>query len=128
MDYEALAYWARPTLEVGSELPPEVVRELERRCPGYLDARLKACAKTSSGGAQDWKHLMLWVGNRFFQDAKAEGWFDAILIQVRSHPRAIRTIEYADQCDGVWSSEMPSTYPSFEDWRSDADSYVDLDP
>ena len=127
IDYEALAYWARPALEGGSELPPEVVCELERRCPGYLDARLKACARASRGAAQDWEHLMLWVGDRFFQHAKAEGWFDAVLIQVRSHPRAIRTMEYADHCDEVWISELPSPYPSFEDWRRDADSYVDLD-
>ena len=127
IDYEALAYWARPALEGVSELPPEVVCELERRCPGYLDARLKACARASRGAAQDWEHLMLWVGDRFFQHAKAEGWFDAVLIQVRSHPRAIRTMEYADHCDEVWISELPSPYPSFEDWRRDADSYVDLD-
>ena len=127
IDYEALAYWARPALEGGSELPPEVVRELERRCPGYLDARLKACARASSGGAQDWEHLMLWVGDRFFQHAKAEGWFDAILIQVRSHPRAIRTMEFADHCDGLWDEKLPSLYPPFENWRREADSFVDLD-
>ena len=69
---------------------------------------------------------MLWIADHFFQDAQTEGWFDAILIQVRSHPRAIRTMEYADHCDEVWISELPSPYPSFEDWRRDADSYVEL--
>ena len=129
IDYEALAYWARPGAgEADQNLPPEVVRELERRCPGYLDARLKACSTGASrAAAQDWQRLMLWVADHFFQDAKAEGWFDAVLIQVRSHPRAIRTMEYADHCDEVWISELPSPYPSFEDWRRDADSYVDLD-
>ena len=70
---------------------------------------------------------MLWIGDHYFQDAKTEGWFDAILVQVRSHPRAIRTMEYADHCDEAWSSEMPSPYPAFEDWRREADSYVDVD-
>ena len=41
MDCEALAYWARPALERGSGPPAEVVRELERRCPGFLDAGSK---------------------------------------------------------------------------------------
>ena len=41
--------------------------------------------------------------------------------------RAIRTMEYADHCDEVWSSEMPSPYPAFEGWRKEADSYVDVD-
>ena len=70
---------------------------------------------------------MLWIGDHYFQDAKTEGWFDAILVQVRSHPRAIRTMEYADHCDEVWSLEMLSPYPAFEDWRREADSYVDVD-
>ena len=69
---------------------------------------------------------MLWVAEHCFQDAQTEGWFDAILVHVRRHPRAIRTMEYADHCDELWSSELPDPYPSFEDWRRDADLYIDL--
>jgi hypothetical protein len=127
MDCEALAYWARQALERGSEPPPEVVRELERRCPGYLGAGLKAPAQEASAATQEWQRLMLWIADRYFHDAQTEGWFQAVIIQVRSHPRAIRTMEYADHCDEVWISEFPSPYPSFEDWRREADSYVDLD-
>ena len=126
MDCEALAYWARQALERGSEPPAEVVRELKRRCPGYLDSGFKARAKESRGGAQDWQHMMLWIANHYFQDAKTEGWFEAVLIQVRSHPRAIRTMEFSDYCSEIWGSELPSPYPPFEDWRRDADSYVEL--
>ena len=52
---------------------------------------------------------MLWIGDHFFQDAKTEGWFDAILIQVRNHPRAIRTMEFADHLAnyGVWNCQAP---------------------
>ncbi|MGC1653056.1 MAG: hypothetical protein WA722_09600, partial [Candidatus Sulfotelmatobacter sp.] len=70
--------------------------------------------------------LMSWIADQYFQDAKTEGWFDAILVQARIHPRAIRTMEYADHCDEVWSSAMPEPYPPFEDWRREADSFVDL--
>jgi hypothetical protein len=69
---------------------------------------------------------MDWIADHYFQDAKTEGWFDAILIQAGSHPRAIRTMEYADHCDDVWGLEMPHPYPTFEEWRRDADSYVEL--
>ena len=127
IDYEALAYWARPALEDGSELPPEVVRELERRCPAYLQAAPEPLTRKQSGAARDWEHLMLWIADRFFQDAKAEGWFAAILVQVRNHPRANRTMEFADHCSELWGSELPIPYPFFEDWRRDADSYVVLD-
>ena len=37
IDWEALAYWAQPALEHCSQLPAEVVCELERRCPGFLE-------------------------------------------------------------------------------------------
>jgi len=126
MDYEALAYWARQALERGSEPPAEVVRELERRCPGYLDTQRTTRVKGPGGSGQDWERLMLWIADHHFRDAQTEGWFDAILIQVRNHPRAIRTMEYADHCDEIWISALPSPYPSFEDWRRDADSYVEL--
>ena len=127
MDYEALAYWARPALEQNAEPPAEVARQMERQCPGYLDTRRTTPGKAPRGSARDWEHLMLWIGDHLFRDAKQEGWFDAILIQVRSHPRAIRTMEFADHCDEVWESVPPKPYPLFEEWRRDADSYVDLD-
>jgi hypothetical protein len=127
IDWEAFAYWVRPALERESRLPAEVASILERRCPGFLDASIKERQRDSGGDSRALLRLMLWIGDHCFQDAQTEGWFDAILAHVRSHPRAIRTMEYADHCDELWSSELPNPYPSFEDWRRDADSYVDLD-
>jgi hypothetical protein len=127
IDWEAFAYWARSALESGSGVPKEVARELERRCPGFLAANSDIRLHDSAKESQDWHSLMAWIADHDFQDATAEGWFNAILIQARSHPRAIRTMEYADHCDEVWSSETPEPYPLFEDWRRAADSYVDLD-
>jgi hypothetical protein len=127
IDWEAFAYWARPALERGSQLPAEVASNLERRCPGFLNASIKARQRDSGGDSQPLQRLMLWIADHCFQDAQTEGWFDAILVHVRSHPRAIRTMEYADHCDELWSSELPNPYPSFGDWRRDANSYVALD-
>ncbi|MGB8886522.1 MAG: hypothetical protein WCC87_07340 [Candidatus Korobacteraceae bacterium] len=127
MDYEALAYWARAALERYSDPPPEVVSELEHRCPGFLDGIIEGRQQDASRRtSQLWQRLLLWVADHYFQEAKAGGWFDAVLVGARNHPRAIRTMEYADHCDEVWSSQMPEPYPSFEDWRRDADAYVDL--
>ena len=97
IDWEALAYWARPALEPGRPLPAEVTQELNRRCPGFLEQDRQA-RQDATRGAEAWQRLMLWVGNHRFQEAKNEGWYDAILIQKRIHPWSIRTMEFSDHC------------------------------
>ena len=126
MDWEAFAYWARPGLENGNSLPDEVAHELNSMCPGFVEFN----AREHTAGGQlphDWHRLMTWIGEHFFQEAIAEGWYDAILISAHNHPRAIRTMEYFDHCDEIWT-ELPVPYPSFEAWRGDADRYVELAP
>jgi hypothetical protein len=126
IDWEALAYWARPAFEAGGSLPGEVTHELDSRCPGFVGFNAQDGVV---GGrlSHDWDRLMLWIGEHFFQDVKAEGWYDAILISAHNHPRATRTMEYSDHCDEIWA-ELPVPYPSFEAWRRDADRYVELAP
>lgn len=127
IDWEAFAYWARPALESASPLPAEVARELTSRCPGFPGPIGSTRGHESEATLQgNWHRLECWIADHFFQNARAEGWFDAVLVQARSHPRAIRTMEYADHCDEVWGARPPTPYPSFEDWRRDADAYVEL--
>lgn len=116
IDWEAFAYWLRPVLDARCPLPEEVARELQLRCAGFLKTQRDA---------QDWQQLMGWIADHHFADANREGWFNAILIRARNHPRAIRTMEYANYCDEVWGPRLPDPYPSFEQWRKNADSYVE---
>jgi len=124
IDWEALAYWARPALEAGGSLPSEVTHELDSRCPGFLESNAEHRG-VNGRSPDDWHRLMLWISEHFFPDARSEGWYDAILISARNHPRAIRAMEYSDHCDEIWTG-LPVPYPSFEGWRRDADRYVDL--
>ncbi len=124
IDWEAFGYWARPALE-HKPLVAEVARELDAKCPGFVESDAER-AGTVAHPSDNWNRLMRWINEHKFQDAKAEGWFDAILISARMHPRAIRTMECANHCDEVWEGELPVPYPSFENWRRDADRYVDL--
>jgi hypothetical protein len=116
IDWEALGYWARPLLERECELPEDVAHELAQRCPGFLEVQ---------SGARDWQRFMWWIADHYFGDAKAEKWFDAVLMLAHRHPRAIRTMEYADHCEEVWGPHLPAPYPSFDAWRRDADCYVE---
>jgi hypothetical protein len=125
IDWEAFAYWARLALEASASLPGEVAHELNSQCPGFVEFSDKE-RQADRRIPQDWGRLMLWISDHFFQEAQREGWYDAILISARNHPRAIRTMEYCDHCEQIWESELPTPYPSFETWRRDADRYVDL--
>jgi hypothetical protein len=126
IDWEALAYWARPALEQKQPMACEVARELLARCPGFAESNAKERTQTGEL-AHSWERLMRWIRNHFFQEAMAEGWYDAIVLAAGIHPRAIRTREYADHCDDIWNAELPVPYPTFESWRRDADRYVDLE-
>ena len=125
IDWEAFAYWARPALEHESVVDA-VVRELDARCPGFRDFNLRERTRDDDL-PKDWQRLMFWIRDHFFQEAKTAGWYDAIVVSAGIHPRAIRTMEYADHCDDIWNGNFPTPYPSFENWRDDADRYVDID-
>jgi hypothetical protein len=124
IDWEAFAYWARAALESSPQLPDKVAAELSRRCPGFVEALAREVRLSFSSRTQTWARLMSWIADHFFRDAQNEGWFDAILTQARNYPRAIRTMEYADDCDEVDLVHALKPYPSFQEWRKQADSYV----
>ena len=123
IDWEALAYWARPALE-REPIVDVVARELDMRCPGFREVNSRERAQDSEL-PKDWQRLMLWIRDHFFHEAKMEGWYDAVVICADIHPRAIRTMEFADHCDDCWRDGLPAPYPSFESWRTDADRYLD---
>jgi len=116
MDWEALGYWARPALERGRAFPKTVRDELRDRCPELLK---------SESAMSTWQELMTWISDHYFSDAQKEGWFGALVMRAGDHPRAIRTIEYAEHCEGAWGSRLPEPFPSFEEWRDNADSFVE---
>jgi hypothetical protein len=116
IDWEALAYWARPALERGSELPKAILDELRERCPEFLET--EAHRRHS-------QRFMTWISEHYFCDAKKEGWLDALVLRAADHPRAIRTREYADHCEEMWGPLLPNPYPSFQEWRGNADSFVE---
>lgn len=124
IDWEAFAYWTRPALESSAQLPGEVAGELRRRCPGFVEALAREPKLSVKSRAHSWDRLMTWIADHFFRDAQNEGWFDAILTQARNHPRAIRTMEYADDCDEAGHFHAQKSYSSFQEWRKQADSYL----
>lgn len=126
MEWEAFTYWIRSLLEADIDFPSGVSRELQRRCPGFLehDKDLRRTL-TLQDYTERWKALLKWGEDRFFAEARKQGWLDALVSHARAHPRSARTVDYwVFHWDAHWSDCPSGTYPSFQEWRQAADDYI----
>jgi hypothetical protein len=126
MEWEAFTYWLRSPLESDSKFPDAVVKELQRRCPGFLESdEVLRSTLSREDHTRRWKALLEWGENRFFSKMQKEGWFDAVVYEARAHPRSVRTVDYwVFYWDERWSSRPLRAYPSFQEWRRAADNFV----
>jgi hypothetical protein len=126
VEWEAFTYWLRSLLEADTKFPDIVTKEVQSRCPGFLeyDKELRSTLSPENY-ARRWKALVEWGENRFFVEARKEGWFDALVSYARAHPRSARTVDYwVFYWDEHWLARSLGTYPSFQEWRQAADDYV----
>jgi hypothetical protein len=126
LEWQAFAYWARLALQRRLPYPSEVGDQLHHRCPSFLEFNEDARLDDPVDVPHDGDRLLDWIEEHFFKDAIAGGWRAALLLEVRYHPRSIRTRQYYDHCDLAWDPAPPSPFPSFETWRSEIETYLDL--
>ena len=95
MEWEAFSYWLRSLLESDAKFPDTVAKELQCRCPGFLewDQGLRTTLSLENY-TRRWKVLLEWGKNRFFTKIQKKGWFEAVVSEARAHPRSARTIDY----------------------------------
>lgn len=127
VDWEALALWLRPLFATNSELSPQVVSELERRCPDnsrFVDLCLR-------GSHQDrtriLRHLARWGKNRFLKEAEEADGLDCFLERVRSYPWHVRIVAYGKHWRKERSWNRALTYPTFRHWQQAAGRYIKED-
>jgi hypothetical protein len=126
MEWEAFTYWLRSLLESDAKFPDAVAKELQRRCPGFLecDEELRNTLSPEDY-TRRWKALLEWGENRLFSEMQQEGWFDAVVYEARAHPQSVRTVDYwVFYWDDHWSSSPLEAFPSFQEWRCAADDFV----
>jgi len=114
LEIEAFAYWLRPILDARSTLPGGVRDEIKNRYPS-LEVR------------DEWNRDQMWdcLKNSHFQEAQAERWFDAVVYTAELHPRRMKFIDYFSlYWSSHWPKRKPASYPSFEFWRREAESYI----
>ena len=126
MEWEVFTYWLRSLLESDGKLPDGIAKELQRRCPGFLecDEELRNTLSPEDY-TKRWKALLEWGENRFFSKMQQEGWFDEVVYEARAHPRSVRIVDFwVFYWDEHWSSRPLEVYPSFQEWRCAADGFV----
>jgi len=126
MEWEAFTYWLRSLLESDGKFPDAVVKELQGRCPGFLecDEELRNTLSPEDY-TRRWKDLLEWGENRFFSKMQQEGWIHEVVYEARAHPRSVRIVDYwVFYWDERWSSRPHEVYPSFQEWRCAADGFV----
>ena len=128
VDWMGFAYWLQPLLDDGQEPPAHVLKEVQRRLPGFLEAtnRFAAKPKETSSTAESqlvrWSELIRWIESHCFSDAKEQGWFGLVFRHLRNHPRHVRIAEYSV----LWRegrSWKSRAYPSFVRWRRVAENF-----
>ena len=126
MEWEAFTYWLRSLLESDGKFPDAITKELQRRCPGFLECdEVMRSALSPENYTRRWKALLEWGENRFFNNIEKEGWFGAVVSEARAHPRSARTVDYwVFYWDEHWAGHTLDVYPSFQEWRRVADEYV----
>src|SRR5208282_473332 len=73
----------------------------------------------------NWNQIWDWLKNLHFQEAQTERWFDAVVYTAELHPRRGKVIDYFSlYWSGHWPKRKPASYPSFECWRREAESYM----
>ncbi|MGH9400635.1 MAG: hypothetical protein ACRD2P_00840 [Terriglobia bacterium] len=117
--WKAFAHWARVPLEEFSQLPDVVERELQIRCPGFLEEHGAA-----RQNPRIFDSLMYWIEDHHFHRAKEQGWFDALLYEVELHPRHARAQDYWIDWENGWTRIGRPGYPSLESWTAALDKFT----
>ena len=124
LNWEVFAYWARTAIEAGPPLPVSVEREVNRRCPGFLEADAAHDAKPEGEPHSRFYRLLVWIGEHEFGQAQKQGWYEVLLYQVELHARHARVIDYWHDWESGRTKEHWDRYPPFSQWQHSADTYT----
>jgi hypothetical protein len=128
IDWEALVLWLRPLFDTRLKLPPHVISELERRCPGIFKLDGLGTCESRQARSRIWRRVMKCGKDHCLSQAREGGWLDSLLEQVRSHPWHVRMQAYAAHWSNEWPRSRALPYPSFLQWEQAAEGYVKTNP
>ena len=123
LDWEAFSLWVRAIVEAQGCVPASIHQTLQVRCPGFLEHERK-CREVHPRQTFPLPLLLLeWIHDRVFAHAKEEGWLDALIFFGVRDPYSQCMWAYWEHCEDEWKLKPPTSYPSFEEWRSAAENW-----
>jgi hypothetical protein len=116
IEWRSFALWVRAIIDAEHAVPKWLTEIIDRRCPGFFEARCNATDHESA-----WLDLSGWIDNHLFRTARDAGWIDALHYYAGRDPRSERVWIQWTRCGASWQSRAPATYPTFEQWRQEAE-------
>ena len=124
LDWLSLAYWLEPLLENDCAFPSYLLAELKMQ-----DRRFREFAKQLESGERcalsTRFHLVNWIENRYFSEAREQTWLESLRRHARNHPRYARISEYARRWRAQRPQDRARRYPSFVSWSQEAETFVE---
>jgi hypothetical protein len=116
LKWEAFSLWVRTIVHVEGRPPAWMLEVLQKRCPGFLQGDRQPRNTHRRRTSFLPLHLLEWVHNHIFRDAKREGWLDALVFYTVRTPRSQQVWAYWEHCEREWKRKRPRSYPSFKKW------------
>jgi hypothetical protein len=114
IDWRGFVLWTRAIVESEGAIPASVNIALAERCPGF-DPREGVDREPDF-----WLRLCGWVDHNAFRQAEQEGWLMGLEYYACRDVRSEQLWLYWEHCDAEWQKKRPVSYPTFDQWRSEA--------
>lgn len=113
VQWHSFILWVRTISEIAGELPDAVRLELQELCPGFLDG----WEVSQNHGV--WYSLEEWITAQHFGEAKAEGWFDALMYYAYQDLRVEQGWTLRERTKTAWRETTPSRWPTLQEWKAE---------
>jgi hypothetical protein len=114
-EWHMLLLWVRAIIEAADQIPEVVRSVLQSRCPGFLQFQ----NRERKDNLPLWKALEEWVVEHFFANARAEGWFDALMYYAYKDLRTEQAWTLWERTKAVWRDSPPPKWPTLKEWTTD---------
>jgi hypothetical protein len=119
--WQEFYFWARCGMEVDSGISDHLKAVLDEQLPGFCEHELQCSKAPRKDRRPPWLRLAGWIDEHKFQSAHREGWLEAVTFYAVRDPRYRRALTHYSECAARWKRKRPGAYPSFEQWKQDAE-------